>query len=116
MLISMKMIKPQTRCYLNTALILLIGWSIAIFIFLSADSNIEDPFVEFENSKKYSYELERMGGKAALAANYLTKWFSGLWQGESFAYTVAFITFAIAVGYYFIASDTSMYEEENTSV
>jgi LPS O-antigen subunit length determinant protein (WzzB/FepE family) len=57
-----------------------------------------------------------MGGKAALAANYLTKWFSGLWQGESFAYTVAFITFAIAVGYYFIASDTSMYEEENTSV
>jgi hypothetical protein len=102
--ITLKMIKPQTRCDINTAAILLIGWSIAIGIYLAADGTVADPLAEFEDTKKYSYELERIGGKAALAANYLTKWFSGLWQGESFAYTVAFITFAIAVGYYFVTA------------
>ena len=50
-----------------------------------------------------------MGGKAAIVANDLNKWFAGLWQGESLAYTVAVITIIIAAGYYFIA--TSLLEE-----
>ena len=100
---------PLKRCYIFTAAILLVGFGIAVAIYLTAGEAPVDPFAEFENSKKFAYELERMGGKAALAANGLNKWFAGLWQGETLAYTVAVITIIIAAGYYFIV--TSLEEE-----
>jgi hypothetical protein len=92
------------RCYQITAAILLAGFGAAVAIYLMAEEAPPNLFAEFENSKKFSYELERMGGKAALAANDLNKWFAGLWQGETLAYTVAVITLIIAAGYYFIAT------------
>jgi ADP-dependent phosphofructokinase/glucokinase len=100
---------PLTRCYIITSAILFVGLGSAIAIYLTAGEAPNDPFAEFEKSKKYAYELERMGGKAALAANEFNKWFSGLWQGETLAYTVAVITIIIAAIYYFIA--TSLEEE-----
>lgn len=100
---------PLKRCYIFTAAILLVGLGSAVAIYLTVGEAPVDPFAEFENSKKFAYELERMGGKAALAANGLNKWFAGLWQGETLAYTVAVITIIIAAGYYFIA--TSLEEE-----
>ena len=105
----MRITEPLTRCYIVTAAILLVGLGSAVAIYLTAGEAPVDPFAEFENSKKFAYELERMGGKAALAANYFNEWFSGLWQGETLAYTVAVITIIIAAGYYFIA--TSLEEE-----
>jgi hypothetical protein len=45
-----------------------------------------------------------MGGKAALVANYLNKWFAGLWHGQTLSYTVAAVTILLAAGYYFIAT------------
>lgn len=100
---------PLKRCYIFTAAIQLVGFGTAVAIYLTAGEAPVDPFAEFENSKKFAYELERMGGKAALAANGLNKWFAGLWQGETLAYTVAVITIIIAAGYYFIV--TSLEEE-----
>jgi hypothetical protein len=92
------------RCKFITAAILLSGLGSALAIYLTAAEAPVDPFAEFEKSKKFAYELERMGGKAALAANDLNKWFAGLWQGETLAYTVAVITLVVAAGYYFIAT------------
>jgi hypothetical protein len=100
---------PMKRCRIVTAAILLAGFGSALAIHLTAGEAPVDPLAEFENSKKFAYELERMGGKAALAAHGLNKWFAGLWQGEALAYTVAVITLVIAAGYYFIA--TSLEEE-----
>ncbi|HXE95892.1 MAG TPA: hypothetical protein VN642_05780 [Dongiaceae bacterium] len=105
----MKSTDPLKRCRIVTAAILLAGFGSAAAIYLTAGEAPVDPFAEFENSKKFAYELERMGGKAALAAHGLNKWFAGLWQGETLAYTVAVITIIIAAGYYFIA--TSLEEE-----
>ena len=87
-----------------TAAILLAGFGTAAAIYLAAGEVPPNPFEEFEKSKKFAYELERMGGKAALVANDFNKWFAGLWQGESLAYTVAIITIIIAAGYYFISA------------
>jgi hypothetical protein len=101
---------PLKRCYAITAAILVAGLSGAVVIYVTAADPVADPFAEFENSKKFSYELERMGGKAALAANSLNKWFAGLWQGETLAYTIAVLTLVVAAGYYFIA--TSLEEEK----
>ncbi len=80
------------------------GFAGAIAVFLTAAEKSADPFAEFEKSKKFAYELERMGGKAALAAHDFNTWFTGLWQGESLAYTVAVLTILISAGYYFIAT------------
>ncbi len=95
---------PRKRCYTTTAAILLTGFCSALIIYLTAGEAPNNPFAEFEKSKKFAYELERMGGKAALVANDLNKWFAGLWQGESLAYSVAVITILIAAGYYFVAT------------
>ncbi|MBK5276345.1 MAG: hypothetical protein JJE30_15030 [Desulfuromonadales bacterium] len=111
MLIALKKMNPLTRCYLNTSIILLSGWSGSIIMYLTAEEIAENPFAEFENSKRFANSVERMGGKSALLANELAKWFNGVWQGESLAYTTAFITFIIAVIYYFIASDHSVLQK-----
>ncbi len=100
---------PATRCYTITTAIMVAGLVSAAVIYLTAGETPNDPFAEFEKSKKFAYELERMGGKAALVANDLNTWFAGLWQGETLAFTVAVITIIIAAGYYFIA--TSVEEE-----
>jgi hypothetical protein len=99
-----KITDPLRRCYIITVVILSVGFSSAVTIYLTAGEAPHDPFAEFEKSKKFAYELERMGGKAALVANDFNRWFSGLWQGESLAYTIAAITIIIAAGYYFIAT------------
>lgn len=101
---KLKPVNPLTRCYLATVGILLIGFGSAVAIFLTADDTPDNPFAEFEQSKRFAYEVQRMGGKMALVANDASTWFAALWHGQQLAYTVACITMVIALGYYIIAS------------
>lgn len=94
---------PLGRHRLITAAIVLTGACSAVVIYLTAAKLPDDPFAEFEKSKKFAHELERMGGKAALAAHDVNRWFAGLWQGETLAYTVLFITAVVAAVYYVVA-------------
>jgi hypothetical protein len=94
-----------THRYLITGIILLVGLGSSILIYLTADIASESGLVyDFENSKKYTHDLELYGGKANVLANELTNWFVGLWHGKSLAFTVACITIVIALGFFFIAS------------
>ena len=95
------------RCHLVTAGILLAGLGTAVAIYLTADEIPVNPFAEYENSKRFSHEVQRMGGKMALVANDLTAWFAGLWQGRQLAWTVACLTIVIAAGYYVVASGSA---------
>ena len=97
-------VNPMKRCNLVTAGILLSGLGTAVAIYLTAADAPDNPFAEYEQSKKFSYEVQRMGGKMALVANDMTSWFAELWHGRQLSYTVACITLVIAVGYYVIAS------------
>lgn len=100
------------RCYITTATILLIGLAGAIAIYFTAEDAPENPFSDFENSKRFTHEVELMGGKTALVANDLSNWFSGLWHGQQLSFTVVIITIVVAAGYYFISSGMEIDTEE----
>src|SRR5450631_4657827 len=104
MLMKPNSVYPLKRCYLVTAGILLVGLGAAVAIYLMAADIPDNPFAEYEQSKRFSYEVQRMGGKMALVANDASAWFDALWQGRQLAYTVASITLVIALGYYVVAS------------
>jgi hypothetical protein len=95
---------PSTRCKLVTTSILLTGFGTAAIIYLSANEIPDNPFAEFEQSKRFSHEVQRMGGKLALVANDASAWFASLWQGRQLAITVVCITVVTALLYYFIAT------------
>lgn len=84
--------------------ILLAGCIGSVIIYVTAESPSENPFEEFEHSKRFTRSVEVIGGKMALVANDMSKWFSSLWQGQQLAFTVVIITVAIAAAYYLIAS------------
>jgi hypothetical protein len=43
-------------------------------------------------SKRYEYDMVRIGGKSNLLAAEIGQWFGGLWQGRRLAYTLAVVS------------------------
>ena len=92
----------QLSLYLAGAFILLAGLAGATFAYLTA---VDDPgdaigyeivdgnvyVIAASDSKLYRHDLERIGGKAAVFADDLNRWFSGLWRGKKLAYTLALL-------------------------
>ena len=99
----MQIINPQTRVYFMSAVILLIGLSGAICIYLTAENNANSGF-GYEDSKIYMHDLELYGGKANVLMNKFIRWFSGLWQGQSLAFTVAVITILVSFVVFLVAT------------
>jgi hypothetical protein len=104
----------QTHLCLISAIILLVGLSSSIWIYLTAENDSKSIFgyeivggnaylITPENSKKYIHDLNLYGGKAAVLADEFNRWFIGLWHGKSLAFTVACITIFIALGFFFVA-------------
>ena len=44
------------------------------------------------NTKRYEYDLERMGGKSNVAAADFREWFGSLWHGRRLAHTLAVLS------------------------
>jgi hypothetical protein len=99
----------QKRFYLISALLLVIGLGSASMIFLATDSEQDsDSGYEIvgghiypgmnERSKKYMHDLELYGGKAAVIADEINRWFDGLWHGRTLAYTIACISLTTSLG------------------
>ncbi len=92
------------RLYLISAIIMVVGLGSATLIYHSAANAQRDvlgyevgtdgkiyPILP-EDSKAYQRSLEIYGGKANVLADEFRRWFAGLWQGKTLAYTVAFIS------------------------
>jgi len=100
----------RTRPYLIPTVILFFGFGAALAIYLTAANKAEDiagyeteggylyPIAP-EDSKTYMRNLELFGGKTNVLAREFIQWFSALWHGKSLAFTVAFITILISVGF-----------------
>ena len=104
----------RTRLKRIGVAILLAGWSGAATIYATAPDDDGDalgyefvdgvayPILTHE-SKKYRHDLERFGGKAAVMADDLNRWFSGLWVGKHLAYTLATLASAAALACFLTA-------------
>lgn len=110
-----KITKLQTLLYLISAVVLLVGLSSALLLYLTAENDSDSVAgyeieggnvypVTPEDSKKYLHDLELYGGKANVIANDFMRWFAGLWHGKSLALTVACITIFISFGFFFVAN------------
>jgi len=114
----------QTRLYLISAIILMVGLSSSIWIYLTAENDSKSVFgyeiagdnaylIAPENSKKYVHDLELYGGKANVLANEFMSWFIGLWHGKSLAFTVACITIFISLGFFLVARTSPSHLEHD---
>ena len=109
-----KLSKKQTRLFLVSAAILLVGLGSAMAIYLAADDEADGeqgyevtgkyiyPAMN-ERSKRYQHDLEMYGGKAAVLADDFNRWFGGLWRGGSLAVTVACISVLLSFGFFVAA-------------
>ena len=97
-----KITNLQTRLFLISTILLLVGLSAAVLIYLTAE-NDSGNVLGFEDSKMYTHDLELYGGKANVLMSEFIHWFGGLWQGKSLALTVACITVFISAGFFFAA-------------
>jgi hypothetical protein len=106
--------KNQTwRTVLNilSAIILLVGLSSAVAVYFITDSGADNEAgyevvgknvypAMHERSKKYMHDLELYGGKAAVLADEINRWFEGLWHGQTLAFTIAVLAIALSLGIY----------------
>jgi len=78
--------------------ILLVGLVAAALIYIyAADDRSSGGAAEIESGRLYEYNIERIGGMAAVYAARFNRWLAGLWHGRPLAYTVAILTVAIAL-------------------
>ena len=95
----------QFCLYLIGACILVAGLAGSAVIYLNASADRADVIgyefaggqayvVHAQDSKAYRHDLERFGGKAAIFADDLNRWFASLWTGKRLAYLVA----AVSIG------------------
>ena len=105
----------RTRLNILGAVILLAGLVSAIWIYRVAGNDSRDILgyeqgngtvypVGPEDSKKYLRDLELYGGKANVLADEFRRWFIGLWQGRSLAFTVGGIAVFISIGFFYAAN------------
>jgi hypothetical protein len=86
----MKKRTVKRRLYQIAAIILLVGLTCSVLIYLYAEKDEESTMItQFEQSKRYRHDLELTGGKGIVALSNFMKWFESLWKGEALAFTMA---------------------------
>jgi hypothetical protein len=88
-----------------TAGLLALGLGGAGLAYLLAAPGGANPLgFEPEDSKKYLRDMEVFGGKVNVLAAQIRGAWSGLWQGRNLAFTLAGLTFLLALAFWFIAT------------
>ena len=106
----------QIRLYLIGAAILFGGLLSAGWIYLAAPDDVGDSdvfsydivdghkyAVTKADSKRYRYEMERLGGKFNLVLDDFNQWLASLWHGKRLAYTIAVLAIVAALACYWVA-------------
>lgn len=96
--------KGRRRIPLGSVLILLIGFSASIAIYLGAAPERPNPLGDLLDSKKNLRQLEVIGGQADVLAVSFMEWFKGLWHGRSLAFTVAALSLLLALAFWLFSA------------
>jgi hypothetical protein len=110
-----KILQQRSLLNLISALILVLGFGSAAWIYVRAGNNPYGALgyevvggtvypVRPENSKIYRHNLEVYGGKLNVMMDDFRRWFAGLWQGKSLAFIIACTAIIISFGFYYRAN------------
>ncbi|WP_454724817.1 MULTISPECIES: hypothetical protein [Cupriavidus] len=104
---------PRTlpaRLYLLGAAILAAGWIAAVLVYLHAARAETSPDLLYGPSwqRQYDFQLERIGGKAAVLAAEFSQWFAGLWHGRQLAVTLAILATVAALLCFAVAHELAL--------
>jgi len=92
------------RALLVTTLILVVGLTAALAIYVAAARVPADSSSDLTESKQYLRQMELYGGKANVLAAELQNWFASLWHGRRLALTVGCGTVLVAGAYWLVAA------------
>jgi len=98
----------RTGLYWIAACVLFFGLAGSALVYLNAGDDRSDAIgyefvggqayvITAQDSKVYRHDLERFGGKAAVFADDLNRWFVSLWSGKRLAYLLATLSTGIAL-------------------
>lgn len=113
----------QFRLNLISALILVIGLVSATVIYITAPDEsdgvlgynlVGDKMYPSVPTKTYVRNLELYGGKGAVLADDIIRWYNGLWQGKSLAVTIAWMSIVTAGVIFFFNNYVSFEDETKT--
>lgn len=94
----------KAHLHLIAAIILLVGLTGSVLIYLSAAKKEDNALItEFENSKRYRHDLEQTGGKLIVVGSEFIKWFEGLFEGKNLAFTLAGLSIFLSVVVFIVA-------------
>lgn len=95
----------RTRARQIASLILILGFGAALAIYVTAEAPDPNPLgYDPMTDRKYLHDLEIYGGKANVMAAQFREWFAGLWHGPALAGTIAVLTVALAVMFWWLAT------------
>ena len=102
--LNWKIKNRQTSLYLVAFVVLMVGVTSSIFIYLTAENASDNVSAyEFEGSKQYIHDLELYGGKANVLAAEFGEWAEGLWHGKTLAFTIGSIAIFMSLVLFFVA-------------
>ena len=110
-----KIFNLSTVLKIISAIILLVGLGSACFIYWAVE-NVPGSILGYEqgdgevypvrpdDSKKYLRDMELYGGKANVLMDRTRRWFVGLWQGKSLAFTLGCISILLSLMVFYMAN------------
>src|SRR5271157_621855 len=94
----------HVRIFYAGVTVLLAGFASATLIYIfAAEDGGADPAGAIASGRTYEYNIERIGGMAAVYAARFNRWLAGLWHGKPLASTVAALAVAIALACFWAA-------------
>lgn len=88
----------HVRVYRGGVAILGVGLVAATLIyFVAPEDPSADAARQIASGRAYEYNIERIGGTAAVYTARFNHWLGSLWHGKSLAYTVAVLAVAVAL-------------------
>lgn len=107
------------RIRVGALLVLALGLAWAAWLFFSPDKGQpaglgyeiiggQSFAVNPADSKRYLYEVERMGGKFGVLQEEISLWFQAQWQGSHKARTIALLTLALTALGFWVAHEVEL--------